>query len=80
MLSKAQHILMRELYFRTIKETGTPKYYVWTNNVDYRTVCSLYKLGLIHSDSIRGNLPTNFQLSQEGYDYGVKHFGDETSN
>jgi len=80
MLSTAQHILMRTLYLNTIKETGVPKYYVWTKNTDYRTVCAIFKLGLITSSSFRNNLPTNIQLTQRGFDYGYEHFREEDDN
>lgn len=75
-LTTTQHTLLRELYFKTINEKGIPKYYVWTKNTDSRTVYALFKLGFISSSHIRNNLPTNMQLTQEGYNYGWEHFRD----
>ena len=75
-LTKAQHLFMRELYFKTEQEV-TPKAYIWTKNTDYRTICALYKMGMITSTVLRNNQPTNVMLTQEGYDYGFTNFGKE---
>jgi len=66
-LTKSQTLILKELYEKTLVYPN--KYFVWTKWVDYRTICALYKIGLIESSYVKNNLPTNMKLTPQGVIY-----------
>lgn len=65
MLSTAQKLVLRELYEKTLTNP-TINFFIWTKWVDYRTICSLYKKGLVESSHVKNNMPSNIKLTIDG--------------